>query len=169
MASTSDSTPSFEQYFVEGSRLLHEGKTAQAIPLLESAHRLDPNHVDANLNLSGAYILSKKFKQAISILKPLSEREPDNVMIWTNLGAAFLGNPVLAKDEEQMQAIRAFEKALEINPVAPSVAYNIGLIYRDRLDYVMAIYWFKRAIKANPNDQHAKNILKRLKAMTNGE
>ncbi len=86
--------------------------------------------------------------------------------MWINLGAAYLGNPILARDEEQQQAIAAFERALEIDPIAPSVAYNIGLVYRDRKDVEQARYWFQQAIQHNPNDQDARRILERLNNQT---
>jgi tetratricopeptide (TPR) repeat protein len=109
--------------------------------------------------------LTKKFKKAVEVLEPFSQGgvAATNAMLWTNLGAAYLGNPILARDEEQLRAIAAFEKALDINPIAPNVAYNIGLIYRDRQELENAIHWFDRAIRANPNDQDARRISARLK------
>lgn len=145
-----------------GTRALHQGQTTQAVQLLEQAHRLDPDHGDATLNLAGAYILSKKFKQAVALLEPLSEREPNNPMIWTNLGAAYLGNPILAKDEHHEKAIAAFKQALEIDPKAPNVAYNLGLIYRDRREFTEALHWFKQALQANPNDKDARRYIDQL-------
>ena len=159
----SNSTMSrFEALFRRGTELLQGGDPVQAVSILEKAHEIDPDHADAALNLSGAYVLTGRFKAAIPLLERLSEADPENAMIWTNLGAAYLGNPVLAKDEEQLNAIAAFVRALEINPIAPNVAYNLGLIYRDRQDTEKAVYWFRRAIQANPNDRDAHNILRRL-------
>lgn len=152
-----------------GTKLLRGGEPAQAAQLLEEAHRLDPSRADTLLNLSGAYILTRKFRQAVPLLEALSEQEPDNPMVWTNLGAAYLGNPVLARDEEQQRAIAAFQRALEIDPIAPNVAYNIGLICRDRGDIDQAVRWFTKAIQANPNDQDAQSILRRLRAMEEEE
>jgi tetratricopeptide (TPR) repeat protein len=153
---------SFDELFEEGTKLLHRGQAVEALPLLEEAHELQPDHPDAAINLSGAYILTKRFKKAVPILEALSQEEPDNAMVWTNLGAAYLGNPVLAREEEQVRAIAAFERALEANPIAPNVAYNIGLIYRDRQEWKHAIYWFKKAIQADPADLDAHRILARL-------
>ncbi|MFN2161126.1 MAG: tetratricopeptide repeat protein [Candidatus Promineifilaceae bacterium] len=160
---------SFDALFRTGSDLLHQGKAAPAVPYLEQAHRLQPENVDAGINLAGAYILSKKFKNAVKVLEPLSETNPDNPKIWTNLGAAYLGNPVLANDEAQQQAIAAFERALALDPVSPSVAYNIGLVYRDRGEVDKAIAWFEKAVKHNPRDQHARAILARLRAQQENE
>lgn len=152
----------FDEAFRSGTELLHAGETAAAVPLLERAHTLEPDHINVALNLSGAYILGGQFKKAVAILEPLSARAQDLAPVWTNLGAAYLGNPILARDEEQLRAIAAFERALEINPVAPSVAYNIGLIYRDRQEKEQAADWFRTAIQHNPNDEDARRILARL-------
>ena len=108
--------------------------------------------------------MTKKFKKAEAILEPLSEQYPDHAKIWINLGAAYLGNPVLARSAEQERAIFAFEQALKVDPIAPSVAYNIGLVYRDRKDVDQAAYWFKQAIKHNPNDKDARSLLGRLES-----
>jgi tetratricopeptide (TPR) repeat protein len=155
----------FKALFRRGTELLHQGKAQEAVALLEEANSLKPDHFDASLNLSGAYILTKKFKQAVSLLETLREQTPDNAMVWTNLGAAYLGNPVLARDEDQLRAIAAFEQALVLNPAAPNVAYNIGLIYRDRRENEMAVAWFQRALQANPNDQDARNLIAKLSDM----
>jgi tetratricopeptide (TPR) repeat protein len=160
--SMSEPNSSFDELFRQGTALLHGGRVNEALPLLQRACLLEPEHVDAGINLAGAYILSKQFKQATAILEPLRQTAPDNAMIWTNLGAAYLGNPVLATDEQQRQAIAAFEQALFLNPAAPSVAYNIGLIYRDRQETEQAIHWFRRAVQTNPRDKDARRILKRL-------
>jgi tetratricopeptide (TPR) repeat protein len=121
-----------------------------------------PDDVPTAINLGGAYILHKKFEQAIAILEKALEIEPDNEMIWTNLGAAYLGNPILASGEQQSQAIQAFERAIEINPVAPNVHYNLGLIHRDRGETEKALLRFRQAIQANPNDQDARRATSRL-------
>jgi tetratricopeptide (TPR) repeat protein len=152
----------FDELYRSGTDLLHHGRAEESLPRLEQAHELDKSHLDAALNLSGAYILTKRFKKAVAVLEPLSQQSPDNVMVWTNLGAAYLGNPILAQDEDQLRAIAAFKKALAVNPAAPNVAYNMGLIYRDRKEIEEAQYWFKQAIKANPNDDHARRIYAQL-------
>lgn len=154
----------FDELLREGSRYLQHGNHERARELLEQAYLQDPSHFDAALNLSGAYLLGGKFKKAIVVLEGLVEREPDNAMVWTNLGAAYLGNPVLARDEEQSRAIAAFKRALELNSAAPHVAYNLGLIYRDRSEPEEAIRWFEQALETNPDDLDARNILRHLKS-----
>ena len=153
----------------QGTELLHKGKANASLPFLEQAHDKRPEDLDAGINLAGAYILTKKFRKAVEVLEPLSELYPDEAMLWTNLGAAYLGNPVLADDGAQQRAIAAFEQALERNPIAPSVAYNIGLIYRDRKEYDRAIEWFTRAVQHNPQDLDARSLLAKMSAENDQE
>lgn len=145
-----------------GTQALHAGQVATAAEQLERAHALDEENGDVALNLGGAYILSRRFARAVAVLEPLSAREPDNPMVWTNLGAAYLGNPVLAGDEEHERAIAAFQRALELDPAAPNVAYNLGLIHRDRGEREEALRWFMRAVMANPNDRDARSQIQRI-------
>lgn len=153
----------FRALLVRGTRLLRQGKAAKATPILQEAYALEPESFDAALNLGGALVVSGKFSKAVPILEDLRDREPDNAMVWTNLGAAYLGNPVLATDERQELAIGAFRRALELDPRAPSVAYNLALIYRDRKENQEAIHWLRRALDTNPADRHARALLKRLR------
>jgi tetratricopeptide (TPR) repeat protein len=152
----------FFEWLRQGTEALHRGELDKAIRFLERASRLNPANPDAALNLAGAYILSKKFAQAVAVLEPLSEQEPHNPMVWTNLGAAYLGNPILAKDEDHQRAITAFERALELDPGAPNVAYNLGLVHLDRQENERALYWFRRAVQANPADRDAHRFIDRL-------
>lgn len=150
------------ELIVSGTRLLARRQVGDAIALLEEALTHAPESFDARLNLSAAYILQKRFKDAVPVLESLSESHADNVQVWTNLGAAYLGNPVLADDARQQRAIAAFERAYALDVKAPHVAYNLGLIYRDRREAAQAIAWFERALEANPADDDARHWIEQL-------
>jgi tetratricopeptide (TPR) repeat protein len=154
----------FKEELNRGARLLAQGEAQPARAVFERLWEQRPDDVLVAINLGGAYTLNKQFKRAIPILEAVIEREPGNAMLWTNLGAAYLGNPVLATRQEQDRAIAAFKRALECDPVAPHVAYNLGLIYRDRNEMADAIHWFTRALQANPLDDDARRILERLQS-----
>jgi tetratricopeptide (TPR) repeat protein len=145
-----------------GAAYLQEGQAEKALPLLRRAHELLPDDVAVAINLAGALILQGRHDDAIPILERALAHEPENEMLWTNLGAAYLGNPILATDEQQQAAIVAFERAIEINPLAPSVHYNLGLIHRDRGETEQAIHRFRQAVQANPHDRDARRALQRL-------
>jgi tetratricopeptide (TPR) repeat protein len=145
-----------------GAEYLRSGEVHNAVSALRRAYEMLPDDVPTAINLGGAYIMQKQFAKAIPILEQALEQEPENEMIWINLGAAYLGNPVLAQAEEQLKAIEAFERAIDINPIAPSVHYNLALIHRDRGEMEQAKTRFRQAIQANPHDRDAHRALARL-------
>ncbi len=156
---------SLEELLKSGTRLLHQGKTEAAITTLAKAYDLDNNHFDVSLNLAGAYILGGKFTRAIPLLEDLVNSGRGDEAVWTNLGAAYLGNPVLAKEADHVEALKAFKAALEINPKAPNAAYNIALIHRDRKEYDLAAEWFRKAIRISPGDRDARNHLSKIQSL----
>ena len=152
-----------------GTQLLQRNRPEKAAELLERARSLGLESVDLLLNLSGAYILTKRFAAAAAVLETARNLDPQNAMIWTNLGAAYLGNPILATPDQQVRAIAAFQEALALNPAAPHVAYNIGLIYRDRRAHAIAAEWFRRALETDPDDRDAQRLLARMVAAAREE
>lgn len=149
----------FQNLLQRGTEALQQGDPYKAITLLERALQLNAHNWDVRLNLSSAYILSKKFKKAQALLEQLRHEDERNPMIWLNLGAAYLGNPVLATSEEQLQAISAFTKAAELEPNTPHVAYNIALIHLDRQEYHLSLSWFQQALSNNPQDKDAARYI----------
>jgi len=154
----------FHRQLREGTQLLRQGKASEALPLLRRAYDLRPEHADAALNLGGAYLMSGRHREAVPVLERAVERQPDNARLWISLGAAYLGNPILAHDEQHQKALAAFQRALDLDPFAPSAAYNMGLIHRDRGERDLAMAAFRRAAKSDPGDQDARRILSRLES-----
>jgi tetratricopeptide (TPR) repeat protein len=103
------------------------------------------------------------------LLEAASWEEPANPMIWTNLGAAYLGNPILATSEQQVRAIAAFQRALDLNPAAPNVHYNLGLIFLDRGEREAALAAFRGALRVNPFDRDAGHYVKTLNGQADGQ
>lgn len=155
----------FRESLLQGTQLLSQRKPVDALPFLERAHKLKPDNPDAALNLGGAYIMAGRHKLAVSVLEQAVAYAPDNAQLWINLGAAYLGNPITATDECQQRALAAFNRALEIDPLARSVAYNIGLIHRDRGEIELAVAAFRRAVLADPYDRDARRMLEKLSAL----
>lgn len=153
----------------EGAKLLEQGKAQEAAPLFQEALEIEPQNVPALINLGGAYVMAGRHREAITPLEAAREEEPHNPMIWINLGAAYLGNPVLASPEQQLRAIRAFQRALELDEGAPNVHYNLGLIFVDRGDDDLAVAAFRQALVVNPLDRDARTWLRKLGQEQGGE
>jgi Flp pilus assembly protein TadD len=146
----------------DGARLLAARRPGEAVTRLSEARKLDPQNVPAAINLGGAYILQGKFRLAVPVLEAASQLEPDNVMIWTNLAAAYLGKLPLATEDHQAKAIKAYERALALDPQVPHVHYNLGLIYIERKDFQHAAAHFYRALETDPTDRDARLYLDKL-------
>ncbi len=146
----------------EGARLLREQRPGEAADRLELARKLDPTSVEVAINLGGAYVMQGRHADAVPILEEASRSEPNNVMVWINLAAAYLGYLESSDEEGQQKAIAAFERALALDAKAPSVNYNLGLIYKQRGETEKAAAHFWRALDVNPSDDDARIRLRQL-------
>ena len=146
----------FHRALSEGAWLLRQNRPQEAAERLLPLWEMAPTNADVAINLGGAYILQGKWNKAERVLSRAAELHPDNVMIWINLGAAHLGRLELSGPKQQERAIRAYERALALDPSAPNVHYHLGLIHKDRGDLDQAAYAFERALEADPADRDAK-------------
>ncbi len=152
-----------QRLLADGAQLLSQGRPGEAIAVLTKARELDPDNAVAAINLGGAYILQGKHRQAVPVLERAAQLEPDNAMVWMNLAAAYLGKLPFATPAMQDQAIDAFKHALTLNPRAPHVNYNLGLIYIERGDIEQAALYFYAALETDPNDRDAQTWLDRIR------
>jgi len=147
--------------------LLQNGQPQDAIDLLQPLNEADPTHPDVAINLGGAYVLLRKWDKAIEILIPAAEANAYNAMLWSNLAAAHLGRLELAGPKAQQDAIEAYKRALQADPKAPNVHYNLGLIFKERGELDNAIEMFERALEVNPDDRDADYWLSLLERARN--
>lgn len=148
-----------QRLLTEGARLLAARRPGEALPLLTEAWQLAPDNVAVAINLGGAYVLQGRHRLAVPILEAAAKLEPDNPMVWTNLAAALLGKLPLSTAREQDRAIEAYERALALDPRAPNVHYNLGLIYKDQGAWERARLCFQQALEVDPNDRDARRWL----------
>lgn len=146
----------------QGARLLMQGQAREAADKLEQAAVLLPDDPDVAINLGGAYVLLRRHNLAVTVLERASQLAPQSAMVWTNLAAAYLGTLAISGPQQQAKAINAYEHALEFNPSAPNVHYNLGLIFQDRHDWPQARHYFNEALRVNPADSDARTWLVRI-------
>lgn len=66
---------------------------------------------------------------------------------WNNLGNAYSG------EGNYQLAIKAFQRAIELNPTHLGAHHNLGVAYLRMGDFDQAIVWFKKAMAINPLPQ----------------
>jgi tetratricopeptide (TPR) repeat protein len=157
----------FRRQMRQAAFLLSNGNAKDAIPLLERCHELHPDDENVLMNLGGAYILIGKHERAVPLLEKAAELAPDNPNVWTNLAAAYLGKLVTSTRARQDNALTAYRRVIEIDAAYPNVHYNMGLIYVDRRDWQAAYDAFTHAIEANPHDQDARLMHRRVEKLLN--
>jgi Flp pilus assembly protein TadD len=168
MSDSPDKSGQVRRLVGEGARLLAARRPGEAIVVLLEARVLDLNDVTVAINLGGAYIMQGKFDAAVPVLELAAALEPNNVMVWSNLAAAYLGKLPLASPDRQEKAIRAYERALALDPATPHVHYNLALIYLERQDTHRAIAHFYAALETDPSDRDARTYLEKLQRGESG-
>lgn len=152
----------FNRALNESALLLSQNRANEAeeklLPLYEEA----ADHPDVLINLSGAYILQRKWDKAVILLHKGTKAHPNNAMLWMNLGAAQLGRLETAGPRQQEEAIAAYQRALQANPETPNAHYHLGLIYKERGELIRAAAFFQRALEVDPADRDARYWLDRL-------
>ncbi len=146
----------------ESARLLRANRPGEAIAVLEPLQADMPDDPDIAINMGGALILQRKWAKAVETLKRAVDASPENVLLWTNLAAAYLGRLETSGPKHQERAIAAYEKALWIDPNTPNVHYHLGLIYKQQGNLSRSSAMFQRALEINPNDRDARFWMERL-------
>lgn len=162
--SESERSLQFRRTLNESARLLSQNRPGEALQKLRPLYDEAPDDPDVAINLSGVYILQRRWKLAIDVLSAATKVHPGNAMLWANMAAAQLGRLETAGPKQQEKAIEAYYRALRADPSAPNVHYHLGLIYKKRGELNRACAMFQRALEVNPGDRDARFWLDRLAA-----
>ena len=87
----------------------------------------------------------KNVPGAIALFKQAAEAQPDNAMLWNNLGAEYL----TAKN--YAEATPVLEKATQLQPGFAKAHLNLGDAYRGAKDYERAQAEYQKALQLFPN------------------
>ena len=132
--------------FNHARSLLKKGNYRDADPILHSLHARYPD--DAELLYDYGMMLSDqgRLDLACSLLQRLVEIEPDHSNGWTALGVA------LARTGDKPEALKAFQRALQLAPANPYALRNAGAILGEAAP-AEALPLFEKAAAMLPDDQ----------------
>jgi len=101
----------------------------------------------------------KLYNEAISCYTYALQIEDNDARVWNNLGNAYL------EIEKNLDAIKSFNKAIELDDEYPEAHYSISLVYESLSQYEKAIEHLETALKWKSQN---KIILNRLAGLCFG-
>jgi len=116
----------------------------QPIPtekLLLQALQLDPQLVEAHINLGVLYILLSRFKESQQILEHATTIDADRIDVYVNLGVA------MQCQNKITEAKHCLEKAMQIDPTYPEAKWNYSLILLKNGDYSNGWKYYEHRLK----------------------
>jgi Flp pilus assembly protein TadD len=130
-----------------------EGKTTEAIRLLETAAREEPGRALTHFNLGVLYQKLGQRDQALSQYRRATELEDLSGDAYFNIGLLCHEAGVLE------EAVQALSMALQINPRHTEAMKALGIIEDNQGNTHSAIQWFHKALEVHPQDGQALNGL----------
>ncbi len=125
----SDNKESSEIYNIKGLLLLQRDNQVDALKTFKEAVRVEPSHVEANLNIGFISIRFRDYVTAEAAFKTAlkSSAQQKNIEVWLALGVAQRGQKKF-KDAEE-----SYNKAVKLNASDPRPWFNLGVLYQDHL------------------------------------
>ncbi len=108
-----------EAYEVLGQLFLVKGRTKEARGYFQKALTLDPERIPARLDLAGVYMKNGDDSDARALLHEVMERDSKNTKAYY----------MLASLENRDEALKAYQKIIEISPKDIDALLRAGLLY----------------------------------------
>lgn len=145
----------------EAARSVEIGNLAKAVATLEQAVKLDPNNVQAHLNLLTLYAKDRRFIEAEQHFRRAVQLAP-------NRADAYYGYGVMRFTEQRYQeSCAAFKKAIDLNPKYAEALTNFAFCEENDKRPEQAMALFQRAREAKPSYRPATFHYARMLAMNN--
>jgi tetratricopeptide (TPR) repeat protein len=148
--------------FEYGLVLEKNGKTEQALLIMEQVLELDPNHAEA-LNYIGYTLADKSInlEKALEYILKANKLKPDNGFIIDSLGWAYyrLG--------DYHQAAKHLERSLELEQNDPHIYDHLGDVYRALKKFSEAREVYKKAHELFQDEKEKTAIQQKIDALEN--
>ncbi|MGD2099691.1 MAG: tetratricopeptide repeat protein [Desulfobacterales bacterium] len=135
-----------EVYNNLGIALMQEGKIDAAISQFQKALKLKPGFIMAENNLNRALAIRQRLETEISRIDKLLKDNPENFVLHFQLGNLYF------RKGEQDQAIKQYNRALQLNPKFVPALKNLALVTAAKKEYYRALTIFSDILNYEPND-----------------
>lgn len=139
-----------------GAELETQGKLEESAAAHEKALEIDPNLVQAHINLIELYGRLGQFERAEEHYRAAIRIDPGSAESYYNYGVLLLST------EKYSQAEEAFRKTIEINPFHADAHNNLGYLLERRSNFSEAEAEYRKAIENKPGDRQAHFNLGRI-------
>jgi tetratricopeptide (TPR) repeat protein len=138
------SNDAFKLYDVQGVAYRERDDYDIAIECYNKAIQLDPNDIDAYMNLGEIYFAISEYNKAIGYFKKIIQINPKFIHAYCMLGEIY------ASRQNFDEAIRFFEKAIQMHPSRTELYTRLGNIYLRQRNYNKAIFNLEKLIHLLP-------------------
>jgi cytochrome c-type biogenesis protein CcmH/NrfG len=144
--------------------------TSQAAPdtpqgrinALQTQLAADPTNVDIMLGIATQYEQLQQPQMAAQYLEKAATIQPNNVLIFTRLGAIYLA----ADSKDYASAVRVLTQASALDPTTPAVFLQLGVAQRGAGNTKMAILAWNKYLELAPNGDMAETVKAQILQMT---
>jgi len=121
--------------------LIHSWLLNQSIDCYKKVTEINPENVDAQMNLAICYTETSNPMQGIMLLRDVVAKHPDNAKAQFNLGLLSI------RSMQYDKAIERFNKVLELNSSQHEANYFLGFAYMNKQDSSNALRYFNKYIE----------------------
>ena len=113
-------------YYYLAKAYLAKNDTAHYIKTLQKGRKVYPKSSTLLVEIINYYITAGKSKEAKEMLIVGTKNEPNNKLLYFNLGTIY------EKQDSLIKAIEMYNKTIEIDPNYVSGLYNLGALYNNK-------------------------------------
>jgi len=134
------------------------GRVGETGPVMEALSQRDGESSRFALACGVCQERSGEYREAIDSYRRATELDAENFDAHFRLGY-LLDLYGTSEEEQQDDAVHAFERCLEQVPIHTNAVINLGLLYEDRERYHDAVKCFEAVLRHHPNHARAKLYL----------
>ncbi len=134
-------------YLKGGTSALRSNNANKAIEQAKLALGIDPQNIDAVVLLGQAYYAKKFYDTAEVLFDLVLKDRPKRVLAERNARFFYVRGLVYDRTERPRKAMKAYKKAVSINPNLASAQLNLGVHYLRNGVFVNAVQTLERVTK----------------------